>query len=77
MTGVRGEGDGGLVQNVDGLSSVNWQLQNSHGVGDGDYRIGNTVNNIVITMYGAKWVPEASGGPPYKVHYFLTTMLYI
>ena len=36
------------------LRSTNWQSQNSRG--DVKYSIGNTVNNIVITMYGARWV---------------------
>ena len=36
-------------------------VMNSHE--DVKYSIGNTVNNIVITMSGAKWVLEVLGGP--------------
>ena len=36
------------------LRSTNWQLQNIHR--DVKYHIRNTVNNIVITMYGVRWV---------------------
>ena len=38
--------------------------------------IGNIVNNIVITMYGARCVLEISEGVPCKVQGCLTTMLY-
>ena len=37
-----------------GLKSTNWQLQSSHG--DVKYSVGNVVNNVLITMYGARWV---------------------
>ena len=43
-----------------GLESTNWKLQNSHG--DVKYSTGNTVNNIVITMCGARWMLEISRG---------------
>ena len=39
---------------VKGLRITNWQLQNSQG--DVKCRIGNTVNSILITMYGVRWV---------------------
>ena len=32
------------------------------------YSIGNVVNNIVITMYGARWVLRLSGGSLHKLH---------
>ena len=35
-------------------------LQNSHG--DVKYSVGDVVNNIVITMYGARWVLKILGG---------------
>ena len=41
-------------------SSTDWKLQNSHG--DVKYSIGNIVNNIVITTYGAKCILEISRG---------------
>ena len=53
----RGEGLGYWVK---GLRSTNWQLQSSHG--DVNYSVGNIVNNIVVTMYGARWILEISGG---------------
>ena len=47
------------VKKVKGLRSTNWWLQNSHE--DIKCSIGNIVNNIVIAMYGARWVLELSG----------------
>lgn len=44
----------GWAKKVKGLS-VNWQLQNSHG--DVKYSMRDRVNNTIVTMYGAKWVP--------------------
>ena len=49
---------GGRVKKVEGLRSTHWLLQNSHG--DVKYSIGNTVNNILMTTYGARWVLEIS-----------------
>ena len=37
-----------------GIKSTNWLLRNSPG--DVKYSMGNVVNNIVITMYGVRWV---------------------
>ena len=48
LPGVRGLV--GLVKKVKGLST-NWWLQNSNG--DVEFSIGNTVDNILTTMYGA------------------------
>ena len=45
---------GGWVKKVKELRSTNWLLQNSHG--DVKYSIGNIVSNIVITIYGVRWV---------------------
>lgn len=44
---------------------------------DVDYDIRNTVNNVMITMYGKGWVLEAVGVPLCKLCDFLTTLLYI
>ena len=71
----RGEGGaGGLVKKVKGLRSTDRQLQNSHGAVKCSR--GNTVSNIVITKYGARWVLEILGASLYKVYDYLTTMLY-
>ena len=47
----------GVVGGSEGIKKYNWQLWNSHR--DVKYRIGNMVNNIVITMvqggYKAFW----------------------
>lgn len=57
------------------LRSTNWKLHNSHW--DVKDSIGNTANNIVITLYGARWILEIwGGGAPCKIYYCLTTMLY-
>ena len=48
-------------------------LQNSHG--DVKYSVGDVVDNIVITMYGARWVLKISGGTLSKIYDCLTTML--
>ena len=45
-------GGWGRDEKVKGIRSTNWQLQNSHG--DVKYGIGNTVNNIAITMYDVR-----------------------
>ena len=57
-----------------GLRSTNWQSQSF--CEDVKYSIGNIVNNIVTTMYGARWVVEISGGTLCKVHDCLATVLY-
>ena len=57
-----------------GLRSTDWQLQNGHG--DVKYSIGNLVNNIIMTMYCARWIQELLGGALSKVYDCLTTMLY-
>ena len=49
----------GWVKKVKRLRSTNWQLQNSRG--DVKCSMENTVNDTVINMYGARWVPELSG----------------
>ena len=50
---------GGWVKKAKGLRSTNWLLQNSHG--DVKYRIRNIVNNIVLSMYGVRWVVDLLG----------------
>ena len=40
------------------------------------YSIGNTVNSIVITLYGARWILEISGGTFCKVYYHLSIILH-
>ena len=57
---------GGWGKKVNGLRNTNWYIQNSHG--DTKYRIGNIVNIIVITMYGARWVLKTPG-EEYSVNY--------
>ena len=43
---------------------------------DVKYSIGNIINNITITIYGAKWVFEISERALCKVYDYLTTNLY-
>ena len=62
------------MKKVKGLRSTSWWLQNSHG--DVNYSIGHIVSYIVITMRGARRVPEISGGSLCKVCNCLTTMVY-
>ena len=40
------------------------------------YSIGNTVNNMVITVYGIRWIVDLSGGSLRKLYKCLTTILY-
>ena len=70
----RGGGLRDWVKQAKKLRSTNWQLQNSHG--DVKYSIENIAKNIVISMYGTRWVLKISGGTPYKLYDCLTTMLY-
>lgn len=51
------------------------KLQHRHG--DVKSSIGNRVSNMIITMYGAKWVLELSGRSLHTLHDCLTaTILY-
>ena len=43
---------------------------------DVNYSVGNIVSNIVMTMYGVRWVLEILRGPLCKVPDGITTMLY-
>lgn len=54
-------GVGGLiwVKKVKELTSTNWQLKNSHK--NVKYNIGDIVSNLVITMYGVRWVLDLLG----------------
>ena len=73
LTVVRGEGFGKLGGKGEGLSSTNGELQNSPR--DVDCSRGNTVNDMVMNMCGARWVPEAARGPPCEARDFLATLL--
>ena len=68
---ARGEGVERLCEK--GLRSTNWQLQNCHG--DVKYSTGNIVNNIVITMCGARWVMKLLQGTLCKEYDCLANML--
>ena len=46
------------------------------GYGEVKYGIGNTVNNVVMAMHGARWVPEKAGDRFVKVRDYPSTMLY-
>ena len=48
--GARGEGVGGQSEKVKGCHR------------DVKYRVANVINNIIIIMYGARWVLEILGG---------------
>ena len=63
------------MKKVKRLRSTKWQLQNSHG--DVKYSVENTVINVVITVYGARWVwvVEILGGSLCKIYDYLTTTL--
>lgn len=43
---------------------------------DVKYSIGHTVINVVVAMYGARWVLEISGGTFCKAYDCLTIVLY-
>lgn len=62
----------GMMKEMKGLKTTNWQLQNSPG--DVKDSIGNIVSNIVVTMYGVRWVLDLLGGPLFKL--CLITLLY-
>lgn len=47
------------MEKVRKFKGTNWQLQNGHRVVK--YSTGNTVNDILITVYGARWILEISG----------------
>ena len=51
------------MKTVKGLRGTYWQLQNSH-----RDKIGNIVNNTVITTHGVGLLLELSGGSLRKVH---------
>ena len=48
----------GISENNEGIK-YKQEVKNSHG--NVKYSIGNTVNDVVITLYGARWVLELSG----------------
>lgn len=47
------------VEKMMGLRNTNWQLKSSHR--NVKYTIGNIVNNIISTIYAARWVLDLSG----------------
>ena len=68
-------GGGGLGEKGEGIKSTNWLLPNSHR--DIKYSLGNVDNNVVMTMCGARWALEISGGQTLcKVYDSLTTILH-
>ena len=60
---------------VDGKGISKYRLPVRKQYGDVKCSVGNTVNNIVVTMFGARWALEILGGSFCKVHGCLTTML--
>ena len=67
MVGIGGLGDKGDV------IKYKMTVTNSHR--DIRYSIGDTVNNIAMTLYGAEWVLD-DWGSLHKIYEYLTTMLY-
>ena len=63
MTGARREVFGITGEKGKGIKKyklgTNWLFKNSQR--DVKYSIGNTVNNILITMYGVRWVQDLWG----------------
>ena len=47
------------MKNMEGFRSTHWQLQDGHG--DVRYSLENIVKNIVIAVYGVRWVRDLSG----------------
>ena len=70
---TKGVGVGGWMKKVKG-----WEVQigSSNRREAVNYSMGNVVDNIVITLYGARWVLEISGGALCKMCDCLNTMLY-
>ena len=65
MMVARGERVGGLGEKSEEIKNYNCQSQNS--LRDIN-NIGNIVNNIIVTMYSAKWVLEILGEQLCKVY---------
>lgn len=59
MVGRWEGGWGWQNKKVKGLRSTRWQLQQNQG--DVKYGTGNRVDNISLTMYGARWVLDSWG----------------
>lgn len=70
----KGRSVGGLRGESEGIKTYKL-VQNRNG--DVKYNTGNTVNNIEITTYAARWLLEALGATLDEGHDFLTTLLYI
>ena len=61
-----GRGAGGISGKDEEIKKYKWKLQNSQR--DVKYSIGNIVNNILITMYGVRWIQDLLGGSLSKLH---------
>ena len=53
MTVAKWRGVGVMGAKGKGLRSTKWRLRNSHR--DVKHSVGNVVDNIVVTTYGARW----------------------
>lgn len=62
---TEGKGVGDWVKEVKRLRSTNWKLLNSYK--EIKYIIGNIVNTIVITIYGARRALDLSGEITFKI----------
>ena len=62
---------GDWVENMKGLISTNWYKIVTTNV---KYSIKNIANNVVITMYGARWELEISERTLCKIYNCLTSM---
>ena len=61
------------MNNVKGLRSANWHLQNSReGV---KYSMGNVVNNNEVTTYGVRWTLDSSRGSLHRLYKCRTTIV--
>ena len=76
MVVPRGKGVGGLSEKDKGIKKYKLVVivQNSHG--DANYSTGNIANNIVITIYGTRWILKLPGETLCKVCDCLTTRLF-
>lgn len=63
----------GVGEEGGGIRITNWQLQNSHR--DVKYGTGDTVDNVVITTYGVRWVQI--GGSLCKLYKHLTDIIFV
>lgn len=66
-------GIGGLGIKGGGSKSADRELQS--GPGDGESSTGTLVHDAVVTVHGARWVPDLTGGELRRSYLCLTTML--